>query len=618
LSLVFLVFEHPSPIAAHLFSVFLIRRFFICGLIGLFAGAGVAQNVQPGFDLSNYGVRIEPDKRLILVLVTLEMAQSPDAGPQKLLNTPLSPKGEEFRKQLLQDNAALNDDLRRRISNFVFQYKKRHPNASDAEIVSPFISMAYALSPVPDLADPDRSSDLPAQLLDVLDFAPLVREFYRRSTVNAKLDDYVMIYRAESEGLLRSSSREMVTDLLGYLHTRPQLYYIEKVKTQATKTKGKATLEKVETRTHERRFHIVPEMLSPDGNVVFLNAGDDYYAILPPDKDLRFSEVRRAYLQFVVDPLALGAVKEMVMLRPWTRSRLDERRKAAGSLSSDVVLAVSRSLAAAIDIRQSQRSKADIATEQARRKLAGLSSDEEKRAVTTELERFKISLADESAIQLAEDYDKGLVLVFFFADKLRDVEDSGFDIAASLKDMIGSFDEAKESARVTDGLAASQKALAVRGSRRENAAGAGVVADNPVTSRLLDIQKAIDVKDYARASAELTALSKKYPKEPRVFYNLGRVAGLIASGTNDPEEQAHHLVEAKEAYANVIDSATADTDRALLSLTYVALARIYEHFDSNDVAIKLYDGAIKVGDVGGGAYHEAIAGKQRLLLPRSQ
>jgi hypothetical protein len=111
----------------------------------------------------------------------------------------------------------------------------------------------------------------------------------------------------------------------------------------------------------------------------------------------------------------------------------------------------------------------------------------------------------------------------------------------------------------------------------------------------------------------LKALSNSYPSEPRVYYSLGHVFGLQAAGTSDPDEQARRLVEAKEAYSNVISYQTPATDRALLSLAYVALARIYEHFDQNGEAMKLYDNAIKVGDVAGSAYNEAIAGKQRLL-----
>ena len=73
------------------------------------------------------------------------------------------------------------------------------------------------------------------------------------------------------------------------------------------------------------------------------------------------------------------------------------------------------------------------------------------------------------------------------------------------------------------------------------------------------------------------------------------------------------LLEAKVAYSNVIRTRNKDTEAALLSLTFVALARIYEFSDDNDYAIKLYDEAIKLDDVAGGAFRDAIAGKQKLL-----
>lgn len=97
--------------------------------------------------------------------------------------------------------------------------------------------MAYTLSPVPEMADPAYTADLPGTLLDVLDFAPLAREFYRRSGISGKLDEYVKDYQSEANQTLRSSTREMVTDLLNYLHTRPEIYYSEKVKIRDAKGK---------------------------------------------------------------------------------------------------------------------------------------------------------------------------------------------------------------------------------------------------------------------------------------------------------------------------------------------------------------------------------------------
>jgi len=574
-----------------------------------------AQNVQPGFDLSNYGVKVDADKRLIVVLAALEMAQTADEAGKtvKLINTPLSAKGEQFRKTLLQDNASLNEDLRRRISTFVLQYKKRRPDATDAEIVSPFISMAYALTPPPEMADPVIVNELPGALLDVLDFAPLAREFYRRSTIAAKLDDYIKAYRAEADGVLRQSSREMVSELLDYLHTRPQLFASEKSRVQTKTSKGKTSIEKVETRTHERHFNIVPEMLAPQGNINFLNARDDYYVVLPPDKDLSFSEVRRAFLQFVVDPLVLENSKELPAVREWVKPKLDELRKSNPNISPDILLTTARSLAAAVDVREAEFARSRIAFDQTRRKIDTLKTDAEKRAVTAEWERYKQSLADDAVLKLSDDYDRGLVLAYFFADRLHEIEESGFDIAASLKDMLASFDSAKETARLAEMADAKKQALQNRAQRKANPGPVITVSENPVTVRLREIQKTIDAKNYAKASADLSQLLAQNPAEPRIYYNIGRVAGLAASAAEDPDEQTKKLIDAKEAYANVLRSATPSTDRGLLLVTYVALARIYEHFDRIDEAVQLYDKALTVGSKDDAAFKEALAAKQRLI-----
>ena len=54
-------------------------------------------------------------------------------------------------------------------------------------------------------------------------------------------------------------------------------------------------------------------------------------------------------------------------------------------------------------------------------------------------------------------------------------------------------------------------------------------------------------------------------------------------------------------------------DKALISLSYVALAKIYEFYDQKDYAVKIYDAAIQLGRVPKGAFDEAMAAKQRLL-----
>lgn len=589
----------------------LMRKAVLVLFVLIFSANAFSQNVATGFDLSNYGVRIEPDRRLIVVLATIEMAGTPEA---RVINTPLSGSGKKFRGQLQTDLANMPADLRQKITVFMTQHKKRFPDKTDAQIVAPFISMAYTLSEVPELADPVITSDLPGDLLDVLDFAPLVREFHRRSGVSAKLDEYVKAYQRASEGTLRNSTRETVSELLNYLHTRPQTIYAERIKTETQKSKSKkTTLQQVEIRERERSFYIVPEMLAPVGDINFLNIRDDYYIVLPPESDISYSDVRRGFLRFVIDPIVLNNAKDISTMRDGIKTLLDDRRKTNASVSPDVYIAVSRSLVAAADARQLEYLKSQIATEQARQKIVRMKTDTEKRAVSAELDSFKKGLADETALQLSEDYEKGSVLAFYFADQLKGLEDSGFDIASSMREMILSLDATKEASRLEQFADARKRAVAAREERKKNPVKPAVT-ENPVTAKLLDIQKTIAAKDYASANTELKELLRSNPSEPRIYYNIGRMASLEAEEITEPDAQSSKLLEAKTAYENVLRLGANQTiDSTLFSLTYVALAKIYEFYDNPGYAMKIYDAAIKVGDVPNGAYKEAIAAKQRLL-----
>ena len=573
------------------------------------------QNVPTGFDLSNYGVRVEPDTRVMVVLAALEAARTTDekGDPVQVIKTPLSALGEEFRDRLKSDLAELNPELRQKISSFVIAHKQRNKGKSDAEIVAPFVSMAYALTPAPELADPVVLSDLPGALLDVLDFAPLVRDFYRRSSFSGNLADYKKLYVQASDVKIRSSAREMVNELLGYLRTKPQIYVVERVTTETQRTKS-TTLKNVETRERERKFTIVPELLAPAGTINFVNVKDDYYVILTPDTDLVLSDVRRAFLQFVIDPIVIANAKDIGTIRESVKKILDERRAVNPAVSPDVYLTISRSLVAAIDAKQLENVKVRIATDQARARIAAMGGTDPTKKIAQDLEKFKLEAADERDLRLSEDFENGAVLAFYFADQLRGVEESGVDIAAAMREMILSFDPTKEAGRYERYADARKRALLLREERRKSAGATATPVDNPVTSKLLEIQKTVEAKDYKKAEADLKELLKSNPGEPRVFYNLGRVASLTAVGLDDTEQQAAKLLEAKVAYENVVRiNQRQPVDPALLSLSYVALAKIFEFYDNLQMASGLYDAAIKLGDMTGGGFREAMAAKQRLI-----
>jgi tetratricopeptide (TPR) repeat protein len=212
---------------------------------------------------------------------------------------------------------------------------------------------------------------------------------------------------------------------------------------------------------------------------------------------------------------------------------------------------------------------------------------------------------------LSEAYERGAVLSFYFADQFKGLEDSGFDVASSLRDMILSLDATKETNRLEQIAEAVKRA----DERRKSPAAqtVNVAIENPVTNKLLEIQKTIEAKNYPQANTQLKQLLEKNPADSRIFYNLGRVASLSAENIEDDDLRQEKLREAQAAYSNVIRTAASNTDKALLSLTYVALARIYEFFDDKPYAISLYDKAIKLSDITGGAFKEALRGKERLI-----
>ena len=608
------------------------KRVFFLALILVCSIGAFAQNTSQVFDLSQYGVKIEPDRRLIVVLASLEAAG---------LETPLTEKGSEFRQKLRTDLATFSPELQQKMKFFIEQYKKRHEKASEAELIAPFISMAYTLGAVPDLAEPTRAADLPGDLLEVLDFSPYVRQFYRSpikvtdgteqktTTVGARIEEYYKEYQATGDAL-RPSTVRMVRDLLDYLHTRPELTYLEQIKTEVQKGKSKkTTLSKTETRERTRRFYIVPDLLAQSGTINFRNIGDDYYAIVPPGTDLSESEVRRAYLQFVLDPVILKNARDIATFKDGIKTLLEERRKTNPEISPDIFLAVSRSLVSAVDARQIYYQKFQEATLEARRnanagrKPISESVDAQGRKVAKWSDELYVingvfvmpSAEDEMNLKLSEAYEKGAVLAFYFAQSMKGLEESQFDIASSLRDIILSLDTAKETNRLTENADSRKRALAVREENRKNAL---VIVENPLTKKLTEVEPLIQTQKYAEAETELNQLLKANPTEPRVFYALGRVKSLSAASITDPEKRNPLLREAKDFYTKVLESATVKTDTALISLTYVALARLYEYYDQNQYAIKIYEKAISMGDMKGGGYQEAVAARDRLLKEQQQ
>lgn len=558
----------------------------------------------------------QSDPRLIVVMAALDAAGFDPAPGGRAPSV--------FRARVRRDQAELDTGLRERLQSF-YQHNKLPAPATAADQAARYVSLAYAIGQPPGFDAPERSDDLPSGVLEVLDFAPLVREFYRKSGIDERLGSYLRAYQAEGERL-RPPAADLVRELLSYLHTRPITVSGERILVRAPTTgKNKPSAPtRVVTREHDRRFYIVPDLLAAPGTINLRVIADDYYAIVPDGTDPASSELRRAYLRYVIDALIVRFNKEIAARREPLKQLLKERESAGVSVTPDVYIAVARSLVAAADVRFDELMRLRAIRNDARGQLAKAKDEAARIAVVKAAEASIGVVQDETVAELAEEYERGAVLSFFFADQLKDIDSSGFDIANFFPDMISSFDPAREGKRLTESSGARSRATAARLARSAKSAELEPPVYDPVESArtaalvkaLGDIEQTLRQKDYIGAERKLRELIKEYPREPRIFFALAQTASVAAADATDEPVQASRLNNALGNYRLAIEASTPETDRALISRAYEAMGRIHAFFDRKDEAAMEFDAAIKIGDVPGGALNQAIEGKKKLAQPK--
>ena len=575
----------------------------------------VPQREVASFDLAAYGITFQIEPRLIIMMAALEAA---GFDP-----TPAGTEPTVFRAQVRKDLADLDPDLRTRMRSFYERNQLPAP-ATAADQAARYVSLAFALGSPPTLEAPARSEDLPTSLLEVLDFAPLVQEFYRKSSIEERIPTYTRAYQAEGDRL-RKPTAEVVRDVLSYLHTRPVTVTLERVVTRApTAGKKRNAPQTSTTREQLRRFFVVPDLLGAPGAINFRVIGDDYYAVLPEGTDPAASELRRGYLQYVVDPLLVRFNRDIAARREPIKQLLASREKAGASVSPDVFITVSRSFVAAADARFEEVSRLEKLSRETRPRLAAAKDDATRQAISKEYQAMTAAIQDESIERLAEQYERGAVLSFFFAEQLKGIESSGFDVANFFVDMVSSFDPVREGRRLTENAEARQRALTARqarlSARKIEVAPVYTPAEAAKVSALLkglsDIEQVLRQKDYVNAETRLKELMKEYSREPRIFFALAQTASLAAADATDEDVQAERLNRALANYRLALEASSPDTDRAIISRAHEAMGRIYSFLEKRTEASTEFDKAIEVGDVLGGAYKEALEGKRKLGEPK--
>jgi hypothetical protein len=565
-------------------------------------------------DLSDYGVEIAPETRLIVMMAALDAA---GFDP-----TPEGREPSEFRALVRRDQANLDPDLRARMRRFYELNKLKDPAATPAEQAARYVSLAYALSPAPAFDAPARSGDLFGGVLDVLDFAPLLREFYAKSKIAERLPAYLAAHQKEGDRL-RPQASEMLRAVLTYLHTRPATFVLERVpvKNPAAKPKKDAPPVFI-TRERERRFVLVPDLLAVPGSINFRVIGDNYYAVVPAGIDPASSEVRRAYLQYVVDPIILRFNREVALKRADIRELLNATNAPATPTTTttddpNVFPTITRSLIIAADTRMNLNTRLRALAEQTSARLQR-AKETERAAIIQESQTDRALLEDQMTAQLADAYERGAVLAFYFSEQLRDQEIAGFDFADFFADMMSRVDAAREKRRPEEFAAARARVTQLRreaartAANRTNAETREDARLSALNQSIAEINELLRQKKYTEAEPRLRALMSEHAREPRIFFALAQAASISATDAFDDATRDERLGRALANYRFAINSATSETDRPLISRAYTAMGRILAFLERKDEAIKAFEAALSLGDVKDGAYRDAAAGLKQL------
>lgn len=567
------------------------------------AGAVTAQTQPPS---ARANIVVGTDERLFVTLAALNLAgfdaETPDAPPN------------EVRAQLLRD---LQQTTPPEITEKLRAFWKQLPEAERHRptLMGSAVALAMLARPLPDFTLPPAET-LPPDVRPLAGLAPLIAEFATRAPVRAAFPKYAANYTAFTERL-QSIADEETLRLLTFLHTQPIVTARDAPPIADLDTLTSANLPAGELRERTRRMFILPDLLGPVGRVVTRNdilngadrrtyrrPGDEFFLVVSAPREAPNRAIRRALLRFLLEPVIARSGKLIADRRTAIVKLAGSLPNADPALKNNVFEIVRESLSRAIEARLSI---------QAARQAARQTDDD--------TERAQLQLADEEArVELLGVWERGGVLALHFFEQLAALDETGVDILDWLPRMVSAFDAERERRRPTE-LAA----LRARVEQRRQ-----LVRAAPTAKSLSRIEQADDLlrakKKYAEARQLLGALLREDPQDARATFGLAELTAKQPSAVEtdpaaDESEQLAALQERLEQAVELYERAARlakPEERWLASRAYVAIGRIYDFADRRPEAIAAYERAIALGDVRGGAYAEAVAGKERPFRPDKQ
>jgi tetratricopeptide (TPR) repeat protein len=270
-------------------------------------------------------------------------------------------------------------------SGSICSFYRDHQQSDDSRMLAQYVSLALYLGPPPTFTPKVKEADLPPDASGVLGMIPLMVKLYAQAGLHDVWQGHQSEY-AELNASHRDALAAMIRDTELYLRLPSGSY-------------------------GGRTFTILVEPLLAPSEVNARSYGNDYYVVISPGEKsgLKMTQIRHAYLHYLVDPLVGRYAANLASLTPLMDSLklapMDE------SFKSDPVLLVTECVIRAIEARTGDGGKAPVA--------------DQLRAVEDSM-------------------NQGFVLTRYFYDYLHDYEKGEFGFKNAVGLMIAKIDPRKE------------------------------------------------------------------------------------------------------------------------------------------------------------------------------
>jgi tetratricopeptide (TPR) repeat protein len=545
-------------------------------------------------------VRISPDVRTFVVMAALNVAGFDyETGGQ-----PLSPARAELRKDL----AGLDPTVKEKLAAFYQAHRRK--GVDETSEAARYAALSVLMTEPPGFTVYESSDrPIPPDLHTLLDFVPLVREFYVKGGIRQLVPKYMAIGEVYAAAY-RTPVGNVIYDVLDYFHTKPEtVINMRPLVVTTGELEGKKQKETVITRTRTRQVFVIPDSLAPlDTSIVrgdILNqkedllarrVGDDYIVIVGPSRTPNVDSVRQALIRFVIDPMVERHLKASLEYKDQISKLVSSVPTAAKQYAASVYLVIRESLAHATEARL--------------RRINAIAT----RGTYSE---------DDAVFDLAQAYLRGAVLSFHFYESLSGFEKVGIGMEEFYDHMVGNAKFEREAQRPKEFEAVVARVSARRSTPSRSNTGEGAAAEavmGVMAARILKSDDLIREKRFKEAGSILDEVLASEPNNARALYGMAQVVTQTPSAAeldpkadeNDKIQMQHNRLEkAIKLYRKVIDSASKDSERWLIQWSHVFLGRIYDFQEFREDALAEYDKAIAYGEVPNGALKEALEGKRR-------